>query len=294
MKEARKRREAPVSVVAPPEPPQLVLVPSLFKATVERASKKMEMLEYLNFPASVTKIEDWDYSTRNVRRKFSLKTEKFLRVAYYDSERNEFLTSMTQTLTKNFPDYPELNTKTEENLGSVALDHSGLLEAFLAMYPCLPESRKLLDSLGRPEPEPVPTQKQGEESDEEEDEEDEDGEDDEEEELVTKDELDSILDKRFEKFLEEEFDDANDEEEIDVDEIKADVRKELEKNIEKKFNDVVEAASTKAVEIIRSRGVCPECGKPCGNPYNVEMHVATAHSQVPIQKKKASGRRGKK
>ncbi len=54
---------------------------------------------------------------------------------------------------------------------------------------------------------------------------------DEEEELVTKDELDSILDERFEKFFDEEFDDADDEDEIDVNESKADVRKELEKKI---------------------------------------------------------------
>jgi len=286
-REARKRKdEAPAPISVPTEEAaKHILIPTLFKETAERGIKRLESMENVIFPVSVSSTEDYDYSNRKSARKFTLKTEKFLQVAFYDSGAQKFETCMICKVTKSFNDFPDLTTKTEESLGVVALDHAELLEVFLAMYPMRPEARTLLDKLGKPEPEPVP-QKQGEESHDQEDEEDEDDEDDQEEELVTKDELDSILDDRFEKFLAEEFEDADDEEEIDVDEIKADVRKDLEKKIEQKFDSLVEAASAKAVEKIQAKGVCPQCGKPCGNQYNLEMHVATAHSETPTQRNK--------
>ncbi|MFI5449649.1 MAG: hypothetical protein ACHQ03_07790 [Candidatus Bathyarchaeia archaeon] len=153
---------------------------------------------------------------------------------------------------------------TEESLGVVALDHAGMLEAFLAMYPMRPEARALLDNLGKPEPIQT-TQKQSEEQ--EDDGEDAKGEEPSqeeiEEELVTKDDFED-LEKRVED-LEKPSEDEADEDGFTMD----DVRQEI-------WRILLESSTAESKKKIKA-GICPSCGRDCTNFSNLCKHVKKTH-----------------
>ncbi|MFI5449650.1 MAG: hypothetical protein ACHQ03_07795 [Candidatus Bathyarchaeia archaeon] len=80
VREAQKLKEneasAPISIPVE-EAPKHILIPTLFKETAERGIKRMESMENVIFPVSVSTAEGYDYSDRRLARKFTLKTESF-------------------------------------------------------------------------------------------------------------------------------------------------------------------------------------------------------------------------